>query len=162
MSTYAKSGKKRRKKSKVKVALTVAGRLGILLLVTILVLCGTAYLTLFKIKNSSEAARNILITTLMESGQLKFVARMVCSKEEIKEIVATNAMQKMEVEQDTNLITVEANEETGDGDGESNEELLRDRIHRDGRRNAGIPGQRRNGCGNGRDRRGRGRRNGSS
>ena len=101
MATYAKSGKKRRKKSKVKVALTVAGRLGILLLVTILVLCGTAYLTLFKIKNSSEAARNILITTLMESGQLKFVARMVCSKEEIKEIVATNAMQKMEVEQDS-------------------------------------------------------------
>ena len=114
MATYAKSGKKRRKKSKVKVALTVAGRLGILLLVTILVLCGTAYLTLFKIKNSSEAARNILITTLMESGQLKFVARMVCSKDEIKEIVATNAMQKMEVEQDTNLITVEANEETGE------------------------------------------------
>ncbi len=121
MSTYARPQKRKKKKSKVKVALTVAGRLGILLLVTILVICGTAYLMLFKVKNSSEAARNILITTLMESGQLKFVARMVCSKDEIKEIVATNAMQKMEVEQDESLITVETSETVGEESPYANE-----------------------------------------
>ena len=91
--------------------LTVAARLGILLGVTILVVLGTFYLTLFKIKNSSEAAKNLLITTLMESGQLKFVARMVCTKSEIEEIVSSNAMQKMEVQQNTSLITVQTSED---------------------------------------------------
>ncbi len=115
MATYRKSGKKKRKKkSPFRKAMTILGRVGIVLLVTIVILVGAAYLTLFKIKNSSEAARNLLITTLMESGQLKFVAKMVCSKKEIEAIVSTNAMKKMEVEQDASLITVEA-EESGEG-----------------------------------------------
>ena len=116
MATNYKAGSRKRKKKKTKaqIALTVAGRLLILLAVTLVVFAGTFYLTLFKIKNSSEAARNLLITTLMESGQLKFMARMVCSKEEIEEIVSTNAMQKMEVKQDASLITVEATENPED------------------------------------------------
>ena len=112
MATYRSSGKKKRKKkSKAKMILTVVGRVGILLAVTLLVIVGTFYLTLFKIKNSSEAAKNLLITTLMESGQLKFVARMVCSKSEIEEIVSSNAMQKMDVEQNTSLINVQTSED---------------------------------------------------
>ena len=106
VATYRKTRKKKRK-SPLAVAWVIIRRVLIFLLVTVLLLVGIAYLTLFKIKNSSEAARNLLITTLMESGQLKFVAKMVCSNKEIEEIVSTNAMKKMEVEQNTSLITVE-------------------------------------------------------
>ncbi len=98
--------RKKKKQSKLKVALKMLGGLLILVLITLIIGVGTLYLTLFKIKNSSEAARNLLITTLMESGQLKFVAHMVCSDEEIEEIVSTNSMESMDVDQDTTLINV--------------------------------------------------------
>ena len=68
--------RKKKKQSKLKVALKMLGGLLILVLITLIIGVGTLYLTLFKIKNSSEAARNLLITTLMESGQLKFVAHI--------------------------------------------------------------------------------------
>ena len=115
MATYTRSVNRKKKKVKknVKTVIRVAVRLLILVLVTVVVLLGTFYLTLFKIKNSSEAARNLLITTLMESGQLKFMARMVCTKDEIEEIVSTNAMQKMDVEQNTSLITMETEQPDG-------------------------------------------------
>ena len=115
MATYTRSVNRKKKKVKknVKTVIRVAVRLLILVLVTVVVLLGTFYLTLFKIKNSSEAARTLLITTLMESGQLKFMARMVCTKDEIEEIVSTNAMQKMDVEQNTSLITMETEQPDG-------------------------------------------------
>ncbi len=99
--------RKKKKKSSWKTALKIFGGFLVLVLITAIVLVGTLYLTLLKIKNSSEAARNLLITTLMESGQLKFVAHMVCTDEEIEEIVSINSMQSMEVDQDTTLINVD-------------------------------------------------------
>ena len=78
------------------------------LLVTVVVLLGTLYLMLLKFKNGpSESAKNMFITTIMESGQLKFVASLVCTPEEIEEIVGSNAMASMgDIAQDTGLITI--------------------------------------------------------
>ncbi len=109
MANYSEQDRRRKKQqdSTGMIALKIVGKILVFVLVTLLVFVGTLYLTLTKIKNSSEAARNLLITTLMESGQLKFVAHMVCSDEEIEEIVSVNSMQTMDVDQDTSLIEMD-------------------------------------------------------
>ncbi len=112
MDAGIESPRGRKKKSKVKTVAFVF--LGIInfLIVTVLILVGTLYLALLKIKSSSDAAKTLLISTLMESGQLKFVAHMLCSDEEIVEILSANSMKSMEVEQDTSLINVDQSTET--------------------------------------------------
>ena len=86
---------------------TIVVRVLIVLLVTIVVVLGTLFLSLVKIKNGpSESAKNLFITTIMETGQLKFLASLVCTDEEIQEIVGSNAMQAMDATVDTSLITM--------------------------------------------------------
>lgn len=86
----------------------------LVLLVTVLVLCGTLYLTLLKVKDGpSVAAKNLLITTLMETGQLKFMAGIICTPEEIEAIVGSNAMEKMDANVDTSLIVIGNKTEAG-------------------------------------------------
>ena len=59
-------------------------RVLIVILVTVVMLVATLYLMIFKFKNGpSVAAKNMFITTIMETGQLKFVASLVCTPEEI-------------------------------------------------------------------------------
>ena len=85
-------------------------RVLIVILVTVVMLVGTLYLMIFKFKNGpSESAKNMFITTIMETGQLKFVASLVCTPEEIAEIVGANAMQEMEADVDTSLISMSGN-----------------------------------------------------
>ena len=113
----AANRKKKRKQSATAVILKKIGSVAIVVLIavlmTVLVLVGTIGLMLHKMV-ASESTKTLLISTLMESGQLKFVAHMVASDEEIQEIVEANAMQKMEVKQDASLITVEATENPED------------------------------------------------
>ncbi len=66
----------------------------------------------------SKAARNLFVTTILETGQMKFLASWVCSDEEIQEIVNSNSMEKMDAEVDENLIQIGGNEEGGEGQGE--------------------------------------------
>ena len=130
MANYSEQDRRRKKQqdSTGMIALKIVGKILVFVLVTLLVFIGTLYLTLTKIKNSSEAARNLLITTLMESGQLKFVAHMVCSDEEIEEIVSVNSMQTMDVDQDTSLIEMDTTSTATDAvaDVEDEEEHRRD------------------------------------
>ena len=99
----------------------ILGKVLLVLLVTVLVLVGTLYLSLLKMKNGpSEAAGNLLISTLMETGQLKFVAKLIATDEEINEIVSGNAMEAMEADVDLSLITVGGDDE----DGETTEEEI--------------------------------------
>lgn len=56
---------------------------------------------------SSLKARNVFATTLLETGQLKFLVSWFLSDEEIKEIVDSNSLKTMEEEVDENLINVE-------------------------------------------------------
>jgi exopolysaccharide biosynthesis protein len=98
---------------------SVLGRIFLVLLVTVVVLVGTLYLVLQKCCNGpSESARNLFVTTILETGQMKFLASWVCSREEIQEIVDNNSMQKMDTDMDTSIIVIASDEDEGqDEDG---------------------------------------------
>ncbi|MBP5489875.1 MAG: phosphodiester glycosidase family protein [Lachnospiraceae bacterium] len=79
----------------------------LLLLVTLLVLAGALYGVIYKCCNGpSEAAKATFITTILETGQLKFLASWVCSADEIQAVVDQNKMKPMETESDRSLIKI--------------------------------------------------------
>lgn len=97
----------------LKKVINVVLKILLVIAVTLVILCGTLYITLQKCCNGpSEAARNLFITTILETGQLKFLASWVCSPEEIQEIVNKNSMAQMDTNIDTSLITVNSGTET--------------------------------------------------
>lgn len=59
----------------------------------------------------SEAAKELFATTILETGQLKFLANVFLSSEEIQEIVDKNSLQDMNAEIDTDLIDTSGNGE---------------------------------------------------
>ena len=104
---FATSGKR----GAVKGVLSIAGKAALVLLVTLTVFFGAFYIMLQKCCNGpSEAARTLFITTILETGQLKFLANWVCSDEEIQQMVDTTV--------DTSLISIN----TASDDPESGEE----------------------------------------
>ncbi len=64
----------------------------------------------------SQAARDLFVTTVLESGQLKFVASLFLSDEEISDIVSRTSMEQMDTNIDSGLIQV------SDGDAEESGE----------------------------------------
>ncbi len=79
----------------------------LVLVITLVIVLGTFYIMLQKCCNGpSEAARTLFITTILETGQLKFLANWVCSDEEIQEIVNKNSMEKVDTTVDTSLISI--------------------------------------------------------
>lgn len=86
----------------LKIILRTAGEI-LLTIVTIAVaLVGMLYVTLWKCCNGpSPAARDLLIATFMETGQMKFVASWFCTPEEIDAIMARNSTQGTELAGDT-------------------------------------------------------------
>ncbi len=84
------------------------GRALLLFAVTVLAAAVTLVLSLNMICNGpSEAARELFVTTVLESGQLKFVASLFLSEEEISEIVSRTSMAQMDTDIDTSLISVD-------------------------------------------------------
>ena len=80
----------------------------LLFAVTVLAAAVTLVLSLNMICNGpSEAARELFVTTVLESGQLKFVASLFLSEEEISEIVSRTSMAQMDTDIDTSLISVD-------------------------------------------------------
>ena len=59
----------------------------------------------------SESAKELFATTILETGQLKFLANVFLSKEELQEIVDKNSLQDMDAEVDVNLINTDGNKE---------------------------------------------------
>jgi len=59
----------------------------------------------------SESAKELFATTILETGQLKFLANVFLSKDELQKIVDKNSLQDMDVEVDENLINTEGNKE---------------------------------------------------
>lgn len=103
---------KKRGKSKIG---KIVGRMLLVLLVTVFVVAGTLVLTVNMICNGpSMAARELFVTTVLESGQLKFVASLFLSAEEINEIVNKTSMGQMNTDIDKSLISVEAPQEGSD------------------------------------------------
>lgn len=67
---------------------------------------------------SSKKARELFVTTMLETGNLKFVTSIFLSKKEINDAVKSNSLQAMNAEIDDNLIKVE-------GSADSNEESVK-------------------------------------
>lgn len=59
----------------------------------------------------SESAKELFATTILETGQLKFLANVFLSKDELQKIVDKNSLQDMDDEVDKNLINTEGNKE---------------------------------------------------
>ena len=80
--------------------------------ITLAVIIITLFLTIFLICHGpSASARNLFVTTILETGQLKFLASVFLSDSEISEIVSQNSLATMQEEVDTGLITVDENTE---------------------------------------------------
>ncbi len=83
------------------------GSVLLLLVLTILLIC----------HGPSESAKELFATTILETGQVKFLANWFLSEKEINEILAKNSLAEMNAEVDTKLIDTK-------NDGNKNKELI--------------------------------------
>lgn len=96
----------------MKKVLIIIGKVFSFIGVTLLALVVAVLLIVFTICHGpSKSARDMFVTTVLESGQLKFAARIFLSKSTIKEIVKNNSLKDMDAEVDTSLITIDDNKE---------------------------------------------------
>ena len=107
----------KRSKSKRLTVGKVIGRFVIALLVFVLITVGGLYFTMRTIcKGPSEAAKNLFVSTIQETGQMKFLNKLFFSEEEIVAITGQNSMGTLDAELDTDLITIGGSTEDGSGD----------------------------------------------
>lgn len=96
----------------MKKALNVIGKIFSFLGVTLGMIFIALVLTITLICHGpSESAKELFATTILETGQLKFLANVFLSKEELQEIVDKNSLQAMDAEVDENLINTDGNKE---------------------------------------------------
>ena len=89
------------------------GRFLIVLLITAIFVLITLLITMRLIcSDISEGAKELFATTILETGQMKFLAGMYLSNDEIQKLVNRNSVQAMSTEVDTSLI--KANSEKKD------------------------------------------------
>lgn len=94
----------------MKKALSIIGKVFSFLGVTLGMIFIALVLTITLICHGpSESAKELFATTILETGQLKFLANVFLSKDELQEIVDKNSLQDMDVEVDENLINTEGN-----------------------------------------------------
>ena len=90
----------------------------ITILITIAIILITLLIMIKMIcSDISESAKELFATTMLETGQMKFLASIFLSKEELQELVNKNSVAVMNTEIDTNLIHVEEKDEEIDIDG---------------------------------------------
>lgn len=78
--------------------------------VTVGIIFITLVITLKMIcSNISPSAKELFATTMLETGQLKFLTKIFLSKEEIKKLVDKNSMEVMNTEIDPDLIKTDGN-----------------------------------------------------
>ncbi len=81
----------------------------------ILVLALTLFLSLNMIcGDTSPKARQTFVTTILETGQLKFLASWFLSPEEIQSVVDSNSMEQMNDTVDSNLVDINGAQTEGD------------------------------------------------
>lgn len=79
----------------------------LVLFTTVVIIAATLFISLkMMCSDSSPAAQRMFVTTILETGQLKFLASWFLSPEEIQEIVNTNSMKEFNEEVDDTLIDV--------------------------------------------------------
>ena len=98
-----------------KKVLKIVLRVLAVILTLILVIAGTLVMTVKMILGgTSPRARSILTTTLLETGQLKFVVSLFLDQEEIQEIVDANSMEAFDDTVDQDLIKINGGSDTDD------------------------------------------------
>ncbi|MBE6705520.1 MAG: phosphodiester glycosidase family protein [Ruminococcaceae bacterium] len=104
----------------------------ILTLITAVIVC---YMTLALICGStSPSARKMFVTTVLESGQMKFLASIVLSPEDIQAVVDENSMEAFSEQVDSNLITIKTpetiiEEDSSEGGAEGQKDIEVTPIH---------------------------------
>ena len=94
----------------MKKALSIIGKVFSFLGITLGMIFIALVLTITLICHGpSESAKELFATTILETGQLKFLANVFLSKDELQKIVDKNSLQDMDVEVDENLINTEGN-----------------------------------------------------
>jgi len=77
--------------------------------VFLIILVATVYgMGLIFCYGPSTHARNLFVTTLLETGQMKFVVGLFMSDESVQEIVDSNSMGAFDVETDDSLINIDS------------------------------------------------------
>ena len=97
--------------------LTLAAALVIVVMVSLRMICSSAFPT----------AQQMFVTTILETGQMKFLASWFLSPEEIQAIVDQNSMMELNAEVDSSLIQIGGSGETGaggSGEGEQDIEIV--------------------------------------
>lgn len=85
----------------------VIGKVLLVVLITVLFVLITLIAMIKMICSGiSESAKELFATTMLETGQMKFLASMFLSKEELQDLVDRNSVEVMNTEIDTALITV--------------------------------------------------------
>ncbi len=113
---------KRNKKKKGLTPLKVIGRILLVIITFVVVTFIGAYSTLWVICHGpSKAARDLFVSTILETGQMKFLASWYFSEEEILAITDRNGMGQTDEEVNPDLIVIKPAEEQ-DKDNEDGEE----------------------------------------
>ena len=98
----------KRSKPKKKLGIYIA-RVGLVLFTTIIAIILAVLIIVATIINGpSKAAQSTFVTTVLESGNFKFVASLFLSDEEIQEIVNSTSMGEMDTDIDSDLIDTDS------------------------------------------------------
>lgn len=98
--------KKQKEKKKLSVG-KVIGRIVLVIISFLIVTVAGAYTTIWLICHGpSQAARDLFVSTILETGQMKFLASWYFSEEEILAITGRNGMQNITQDVDTDLIVI--------------------------------------------------------
>ena len=90
----------------------VIGKVLLTILITVLFVLITLVAMIRMIcSNISESAKALFATTMLETGQMKFLASMFLSQQELNELINKNSVEAMNTEVNTELINVENNKE---------------------------------------------------
>lgn len=96
----------------MKKVVKIIGKISAFIGVTLGVILFSIVLTITLICHGpSNSAKELFATTILETGQLKFLANVFLSKEELEEIVNKNSLAVMKEEVNTNLIDIQEQEE---------------------------------------------------
>ena len=96
----------------MKKAFGIIGKILLVILITIAILLITLVAMIKMIcSDISESAKSLFATTLLETGQMKFLATMFLSNEEVQALVNRNSVEAMNTEVDTELIHIDESKE---------------------------------------------------
>ncbi len=99
--------KRKKQETTGEIILKVFLRFTIVVLTAVIILAATLLISLkMMCSDSSPAAQRMFVTTILETGQLKFLASWFLSSDEIQAIVNTNSMKEFNEAVDDSLIDV--------------------------------------------------------